>query len=328
MILPREAVKYQGKVADVAELQTINFSRLISQEPVELKKLLHLCQTEGFFYLDLQGLDSSRMLEDLQNLLAVMKRFFDSPLHEKNERGFESQRDGYEAIGTHAGIVEGTRDGYETLKVSRLWAEMSCIVKNEVPTFRNFVAGSSIITRLILASLSNAMGRSGDTRFECFHRDNEPSNTTLVMFRYVPGDLRTDQRVGHQQHTDIGSLTLLFSEQWGLQVQRPGAEAWEFIEPLAGHAVINVGDSLRFASGNKLYSCIHRVVPIDNPEPRYSIAYFLRPEDNVVYKDSNGREIRASDWHDEKYSVFQQDHKAQEASYSVLMGGMQEVLKS
>lgn len=147
------------------------------------------------------------------------------------------------------------------------------------------------------------------------------------MFRYIPGDLRVDQSIGHQQHTDIGSLTLLFSEQWGLQVQRPGTEAWEFIEPRVGHAVINVGDSLRFASGDKLYSCIHRVVPVDTPEPRYSIAYFLRPEDNVEYKDSNGRKIRASDWHDEKYGVFQQDHKSQEANYSVLMGGMNKVVE-
>lgn len=94
MILPREIVQYQGKPAEVAELQTIDFSRLISQEPAELERLLHLCKTEGFFYLDLQGLDSSRMLEDLQSLLAVMKRFFDSPLEQKNERGFEGQRDG------------------------------------------------------------------------------------------------------------------------------------------------------------------------------------------------------------------------------------------
>lgn len=132
-----------------------------------------------------------------------------------------------------------------------------------------------MITKLITACLSNVMGRTGSTRFECSHRNNEPSNSTLVMFRYKPGDLRTDKCVGHQEHTDIGSLTLLFSEQWGLQVRRLGTEAWVFVEPRAGHAVINVGDSLRFASGKKLYSCIHRVVPTDDSQPRYSIAYFL-----------------------------------------------------
>jgi len=143
------------------------------------------------------------------------------------------------------------------------------------------------------------------------------------MFRYVPGDDRTDRCIGHQQHTDIGSLTLLFSEQWGLQVQPPGTDKWEFIQPREGHAVINVGDSLRFASGKKLYSCIHRVVPTDNPHPRYSIAYFLRPEHNFRYEDTSGKFIRASDWHDQKYGVFMQDHKQQESNYSVLMGGME-----
>lgn len=94
MIIPREYLRYQGEPINVAELETIDFSRLISQEPPELRRLLSVCQTDGFFYLDLHGLESRRILDDLQSLLTVMKRFFDSSLDQKNERGFEGQRDG------------------------------------------------------------------------------------------------------------------------------------------------------------------------------------------------------------------------------------------
>jgi isopenicillin N synthase-like dioxygenase len=178
----------------------------------------------------------------------------------------------------------------------------------------------------MLSALSTALGLRGYDRFETSHRNGHKSNSTLAMFRYIPGDITSSKEVGHQKHTDIGSLTLLFSEQWGLQVQRPGPEnheKWEFIEPRPGYAVINVGDSLRFASGHQLYSCIHQVVPINTDEHRYSIAYFLRPENEAKYKDSNGKWVTAREWHDAKYEVFQKEHQQQIGSDSILMGGME-----
>lgn len=202
------------------------------------------------------------------------------------------------------------------------------IIRNDhdIKVFEDFIAGSSIITKTMLSALSTALGLKGGDRFENMHRNGHKSNCTLAMFHYTPGDVKTSKEVGHQKHTDIGSLTLLFSEQWGLQVQRPGEknkDKWEFIEPRQGHAVINVGDSLRFASGHQLYSCIHQVVPINTSEDRYSIAYFLRPEDEVRYKDSRGRWITAREWHDGKYEVFQKEHKDQMGTESILMGGME-----
>ena len=101
--------------------------------------------------------------------------------------------------------------------------------------------------------------------------------------------------IGHNKHTDIGSLTLLFSEQWGLQVFTPGERRWAWVQPRPhGHATINVGDSLRFLSGKTLYSCLHRVIPVDGQsqkEDRYSIAYFLRPENSAVYEDADGKRV-------------------------------------
>ena len=189
-------------------------------------------------------------------------------------------------------------------------------------TFDNFVAGSNIITKTMLACLSNALGLKGSARFENSHRNGHKSNSTLAMFRYILTDM-SGECVGHQKHTDIGSLTLLFSEQWGLQVQPPGTTKWEFVAPRPGHAIINVGDSLRFASGHILQSCIHQVVPMDVAENRYSIAYFLRPESEKLFEDSKGRWITASQWHDEKYEVFKQPHAVQATENMILVGGME-----
>lgn len=89
---------YEGKPIKILSLETIHFSRLLSQEPDELARLLKLCETEGFFYLDLQDIDGRIILDGLQDLLAVMRRFFNSSHEAKNEIGLPSQEHGYVLI--------------------------------------------------------------------------------------------------------------------------------------------------------------------------------------------------------------------------------------
>lgn len=95
-MIPRKSVSYNGEEVPVCELETMNFSRLLSQEPAEINKLLRCCQEDGFFYLDLEDIDGKRMLEDHQRLLALMRRFFNSPHDEKNEIGLPSLEHGYD----------------------------------------------------------------------------------------------------------------------------------------------------------------------------------------------------------------------------------------
>lgn len=82
-----KTVRWSGKDVPVYSMQTVDFSRLLSQEPEELEKLLKCCQDEGFFYIDLQGIDGRRFLDDQQETLKLMNKFFDSPLEVKNEFG-------------------------------------------------------------------------------------------------------------------------------------------------------------------------------------------------------------------------------------------------
>lgn len=202
---------------------------------------------------------------------------------------------------------------------------LPAMVQERSALFDRFISSSQHVTQTILSCLSDVLRLDASLRLGTFHRDNESTRTALVLLSYPPNQGKEDEGIGHNKHTDIGSLTLLFSEQWGLQVLSPRNGEWEFIRPNPPHAVINVGDSLRFLTGGKLNSCVHRVVPVDGTtqeEHRYSIAYFLRPEDNARYTDSNGKEVTAKEWHDNKYLVFQQD-QGQQAKDTVLTGGME-----
>lgn len=89
-----KTVRYEGKDVRVAELKTIDFGKMLSNEPEELQRLLSCCQDEGFFYLDLRGIDGRRTLDDEQRLLGMMARFFHSSFDEKNEIGLPEQKHG------------------------------------------------------------------------------------------------------------------------------------------------------------------------------------------------------------------------------------------
>lgn len=195
----------------------------------------------------------------------------------------------------------------------------------DIKILENGIAGCNIVTKTILSALSTGLGLSGAARFENSHRNDRPSTTTMAMMHYIPSDPTVAQKIGHQKHTDISSLTLLYSSQWGLQIRPPRAREFGFVEPRPGCAVVNVGDSLRFASGHRMQSCIHRVVPFDPAEHRYSIAYFLRAEDDTMFTDSEGRYITAGQWHDEKFFAFTNPPELQaQAPPSMLLGGMTE----
>jgi isopenicillin N synthase-like dioxygenase len=199
-------------------------------------------------------------------------------------------------------------------------------VQQNIELFDRFISLSHYLLKTLLSSLSDALNIDEAHRFENSHRDEQPTNTTLVLLRY-PKNSDT-RNIGHNKHTDIGSLTLLFSNQWGLQVMTPEKKEWAFIKPRANHAIINVGDSLRFLSGKRLYSCVHRVIPVNGArqeEHRYSIAYFLRPESNVKFEDADGQQVSAVKWHDEKYVMFGASHEEQGMS-KMLTGGMEQIL--
>jgi hypothetical protein len=114
----------------------------------------------------------------------------------------------------------------------------------------NTIGSCNTITKVILSTLSTVMNLTGAARYENSHRNDRPSTTTvsdrslcclnstkagqLSMMHYLPSDVTGNRKVGHRKHTDISSLTLLFSEQWGLQIRPPGtcgAREMGFVAP-------------------------------------------------------------------------------------------------
>lgn len=86
------------------------------------------------------------------------------------------------------------------------------------------------------------------------------------------------------EHTDFGSITVLFNQLGGLQVLNPNSHEWRYVKPEPGCAIINLGDAIVKLVGERLYSGVHRVVGPPGEQsncPRHSVVYFSRPNGDV-----------------------------------------------
>ena len=160
----------------------------------------------------------------------------------------------------------------------------------------------------ILRSLSLTLHLPINRSLESSHRPLIPSTSGLGVLRY-PRRLAESPPLAHNAHTDIGSLTLLFCPEPGLQILDPTTDdQWAFVEPKKDHAIVNVGDSLRLLSRQRLRSCLHRVVlPMEEEgkmADRCLLAYFLRPELEAMFVDEGGKARRSIEWHEEKFKRF------------------------
>ena len=78
----------------IAQLDTIDFAKLLSQEPSEISKLLHACQTAGFFYVDIQGQSARSLLEDEERMYKAMEAYFDQSMEIKMKDDRETHKHG------------------------------------------------------------------------------------------------------------------------------------------------------------------------------------------------------------------------------------------
>ena len=241
-----------GQVIAIAPLETIDYSRILAEDPSEQSKLLSVASMPGFFYLDLRSEPSGKFLPSLRKVYAISEEHF--PPSEAQEM-FELPRDK---------VVSGSLSLPPTLS-------------KHTTQLTSFSTVCHTINTTLLASLSSALNLSGSSRFESHHGNDHPSDTALNLI-YSPAKTRLAD-APDTTHTDTGTLTSLFCDKWGIQIEHPETKQWSFVEPREGCALVNVADSLQRLSGGRLHSCRHRhTQPVDGFEPRYFVVSYLRPQ--------------------------------------------------
>ncbi|KAG6029816.1 hypothetical protein E4U41_000266 [Claviceps citrina] len=312
-----------------AQLQSISLAGLLAGEQLATHDLVEACKLNGFFYLDFRDRSTRHLLELVDELAVIGREVFALPLEEKEkystERHLPSRLLGYKQAGCSVGPFAGRRDGYESFSIHNngIFGDDAMIVPpvidDNLDLFEKFLSQVHGHTERILSILSKSLNLPSDLR-DC-HRRDRPSAANMAMLQYLAWGSNEDQ-VGNMAHTDMGTLTVVFSQSGGLQAMLPGHDDWSFIPPRAGHAVVNVGDSLRFLSRGLLASSLHRVVPPPDSAGRdkFSVIYFLRPELDAEFTTHDGRRMSSVEWHNQKYALFREESLDAEQHGAILTG--------
>ena len=132
------------------------------------------------------------------------------------------------------------------------------------------------MVHLLLRRLTSVLKDSYAERVHAAHSHMSSSDTGLKIESVPCVEKLSD--VPPSEHTDKGSITLLFCEQYTTEVFRPKTHDWIFIAPRPDCAIVNVADSLQALTDGQLKSSLHRVGQISpGVKERLCVLYYLRP---------------------------------------------------
>ncbi|KAH7361147.1 hypothetical protein BKA66DRAFT_426107 [Pyrenochaeta sp. MPI-SDFR-AT-0127] len=336
-----------------APLLRISLEKLLQGDTSEQERCWKACCDLGFFYLDLRSsgstnhdqdiIDGDALLKDSDGLFEVMKGFYELDVQEKVKYDFKEQGSyfGYKGYGEGFIDKQGTRDRNEFYNISKddildLSPPLPspAILNPHRNLYRSYIQSSHAVCMLIASLISSRLPLTQDARssggLPALHRLDAISGDQ-IRFVKAPPQEQSLKGVALGEHTDFGSVTVLFNRLGGLQVRLPDTispnppalatpppteienklceNGWTYVRPLPGHCIVNLGDALVKFSNGILRSNIHRVVAPPGEQgsvTRYSLVYFCRPEDDVILKslvegqttDEEGEEdeVTAKEW--------------------------------
>ncbi|KAH8892690.1 Clavaminate synthase-like protein [Thozetella sp. PMI_491] len=259
---------------------------------VVAKQLYDAFHTFGWVYL--KDFDISE--EEIDEMFAHSKRFFDRPIEDKKQYKVVSAAysQGYTADGSESSDPNGGRSHKECYEHRRFNNEL-CVPAGDPSNFREFAdeffQKCLKLATEVLRALCMVMGIP-----ETYWDDKlAKADPQLRLLRYMEIPKSTLEEPGHYRinpHTDYGLCTLLFQDQvGGLEVDPFHTGEFKPATPMRGTCVINVADLLQRLSNDKLKSTRHRVMqPEFAPEQlaelgpsgmlpcRYSTAFFVHPD--------------------------------------------------
>ncbi|KAE9406691.1 Clavaminate synthase-like protein [Gymnopus androsaceus JB14] len=272
-------------------LVVIDYQLIKNGDEKEMDMLWKAATSLGFWYLKNHGAE-----EDVENMFDMGAETMNLPMEEKMkyEQGDEGSSFGYKAAGTNATDASGTPDKTEFINVAKddalAWPKQarraypSTVNDRMESTIIPFVKKSIEINDTILSIFNTKLGLPEGT-LQKLHPLDEYSGSEARTIKVPKNFPAEKQALG--AHTDFGSLSFLHNRLGGLQVLPPGIDEWQYVKPVPGHAICNVGDALTLLSGGILRSNIHRVFPPPGAQAsfeRWSQVFFTRPENSVVLR--------------------------------------------
>lgn len=280
-----------------------------SQKQATATQVSNAFKTSGFLYLQNHGIPKERITKAFSESAS----FFRRPQSQKDALSWTTPQSnrGYVASGREkvtqsadpaeiAKLRENNPDLKESMEIGRegvqgLPNQWPDALDEEGQTFtrdmKSFFLTLKDLHMQVMRAIALGMGL--DEHFFDGFTDGGDNNLRLLHYPSVKKSIwkKNPNQVRAGEHSDYGSITLLFQDSiGGLEVKSPKG-TWVRATPIEDTIVVNAGDLLSRWSNETIKSTNHRVIqppPKATPEgevdeegemipERYSIAYFCNP---------------------------------------------------
>jgi len=284
-------------------LLVIDYELIKKGDSNEISRLWKAATELGFWYLKNHG--AGQAADGMFDMGAETMAL---PLSEKMkfEQGDDGRSFGYKAAGANATDETGNPDTVEFINIAKddILSFPTVTHRTYPPTvdarmestIKPFATNSLEVTNTMLAIFERQLGLPEGALAER-HKMLAKSGSETRCIKNPPKHRASPDAVSYKPtaaeeekaaigaHTDFGSISFLHNRLGGLQVLPPGYDTWQYVRPLPGHAICNVGDALTLLSGGILRSNLHRVVLPPGEQAffeRWSLVFFLRPGADVL----------------------------------------------
>ncbi|KAI7988273.1 2-oxoglutarate-Fe(II) type oxidoreductase hxnY [Camellia lanceoleosa] len=293
--LTNEALEVPRDFKDFSALNCIDLSSPDILNSVSLLK--QACLDSGFFYVINHGISQ----EFMDEVFYQSKSFFDLPVSEKMKVLRNKKHRGYTPLFNerldpvnqiHGDYKEGYYIGIEVpendpdieklLNGPNVWPP-SDILPGWRETMEKYHREALEVAKAISRIIALALNLEVD-----FFDRQEMLGKPIATLRLLHYEGRVSDPMkgiyGAGAHSDFGLITLLATDDvYGLQICKDKdakPQKWEFVAPLKGAFIVNLGDMLERWSNCIFRSTLHRV--LGNGQERYSIAYFVEPNHDCL----------------------------------------------
>lgn len=237
------------------------------------KQIYQACHEIGFMYLQNSGISKDL----IKQVFSYSKSFFNLPLEVKQKQAWSDEFNNTGYVGLERERLDPNKPGdlKEALNLGKQEA-----VNIDASIFA-FYDSCTKLANTVLQAYALALELPEDF----FITRHNQQNHTLRLLHYPslqippkPGQVRAGE------HSDYGSITLLFQDDvGGLEVQTASGE-WIAAPAIPDTVVVNTGDLMQRWTNDMFCSTKHRVmIPSNNKvnHSRYSIAFFCHPNDDT-----------------------------------------------
>ncbi|MEH2460373.1 isopenicillin N synthase family dioxygenase [Nostoc sp.] len=269
------------------QIPVINFSLFTESNAKNrqtvVKQIYQACHEIGFIYLQNHGMPPDL----IKQVMTKSKDFFNLTLELKQRLAWSHRFSNQGYIGLERERLDPNNPGdlKEAFNVGRKDAENFSVSLVNFPakdsSISTFYQACTELANTILQAFALALQLPEDF----FATRHSEQNHTLRLLHYPPvQQLSQLGQIRAGEHSDYGSITLLFQDTiGGLEIQTADGK-WIAAPVIPDSVIVNTGDLMQRWTNHVFCSTKHRVIlPSDErvKQSRYSVAFFCHPNDDT-----------------------------------------------